>query len=124
MPVPVVYEGEITSLKQVEELVRPSLYKTGDWQTALEKAAEQSGSRMDYVEKQTESSNLAEGLYVKQEAGGIVEGRYKFVRSDFLQAIEASEGHWQDRPILPNQLADGVDIFAPVLEIDGAYDAP
>ena len=87
------------------------------------KGAAQSGNRPDMVIKQTENSNLAEGLYMKEESGGIVTSRFKYVRADFHQAIMASEGHWHDRPILPNSLADGVDIFAPILGQEGAYDA-
>jgi hypothetical protein len=37
--------------------------------------------------------------------------RYKFVRFDFLSAVLDSGSHWMRRPILPNQLADGVDLF-------------
>jgi len=75
------------------------------------------------VHQQTEDSDLAEGLYLKQEDAQSVVDRFKFVRSDFLQAIEASDGHWHDRPILANGLADNVDIFGPVLGVEGAYDA-
>lgn len=31
--------------------------------------------------------------------------RYKFVRRDFAQ-IQLDQGHWQDRPIVLNKLAD------------------
>ena len=89
----------------------------------LPRAAYASGSRADFVAAQTEHSNLAEGLYFKDEPAGAVCGRYKYVRADFLQAIEASDGHWLDRPVLPNGLADDIDIFAPELGIKGAYDA-
>ena len=88
----------------------------------MQDAADKSGSRMDFVTKQTEDSDLAEGVYIKHEDQGIVQGRYKFVRGDFLQVIQSSDNHWHDRPILPNGLADGVDIFAPVLGVEGAYD--
>jgi hypothetical protein len=124
MPVPVVHTGKLTTIDQVEALVRPSLYKSEDWRLALEESARWSGSRGDMVEKQTDDSDLAEGLYLKLEAEGEVLDRFKFVRGDFLQAIEASEGHWQDRPILPNRLSEGVDIFAPQLGLKGAYDDP
>ncbi|HYE40796.1 MAG TPA: DNA ligase, partial [Ramlibacter sp.] len=42
-----------------------------------------------------------------------VEGRYKWVRSDFVQAILDSGSHHSQRPMLPNQLAEGVDLYAP-----------
>jgi hypothetical protein len=53
------------------------------------------------------SSETMEGLYLKHEDGGRVVGRYKFVRSAFLQAAE----DWTDRPIEPNLLRPGVKLF-------------
>jgi len=120
----VVYTGALTSREQVDGLVARSLYKSPDWRSALMKAAEASASRADFVEKQTDDSDFAEGLYFKLEQGDRVEDRFKYVRGDFLQAIQAADGHWHDRPILPNDLADGVDIFAPELGVKGAYDDP
>ncbi|MGP6086021.1 RNA ligase family protein [Antarctobacter jejuensis] len=122
MPVPVLHMGELRTVKQVESFIRPSLYRTPDWEEALNRAAHASGSRLDMVDKQTERSDLAEGLYVKLERDGTVAERYKYVRAGFKQAIEASEGHWHDRPILENGLAEGVDIFADTLGLPGAYD--
>lgn len=124
MPVPVVYQGELTSAAQLESLVKPSLYKSADWREALREAALASGNRLAMVDRQTEDSDLAEGLYVKQEEGRSVTGRFKFVRADFIQAITDADGHWQSRPVLPNRLADGIDIFAPELAVKGAYDDP
>ena len=123
MPVPVVHTGEIRSVDQLVRLNQPSPYKSEGWRDKLSVAAERSGSRPDMADQQTEDSDLAEGLYLKQESADHVEDRFKFVRADFLQAIEAADGHWHDRPILPNGLADGVDIFAPSLGVEGAYDA-
>ncbi|MBL4645679.1 MAG: DNA ligase [Hyphomicrobiales bacterium] len=122
MPAPIVYQGIIATKFDIKALVKPSIYKSENWRSSLAIAAEKSGSRSDFVEKQTENSNMAEGVYLKLEDGAIVTDRFKYVRGDFLQAIEASDGHWQDRPILPNGLAAGVDIFAPVLGVKGAYD--
>lgn len=123
MPVPVLYEGTIFSLEELRSWVKPSLYKTENWKTALKAAAIHSGSRLDMVEKQTEDSLLAEGLYMKVEADGAVQQRLKYVRADFHQAILSSEGHWHDRPILANGLRETVDLFAPQLGQKGAYDA-
>ncbi|MEM7040538.1 MAG: hypothetical protein AAF570_26480 [Bacteroidota bacterium] len=46
-----------------------------------------------------------------EEAGKVIE-RYKFVRSSFSQKVDAAMEHWMDRPLCPNLLAEGVDIFA------------
>lgn len=60
------------------------------------------------------SSEVMEGLYIKYEEDGRVCGRYKFVRSSFTQVVEQEGIHWLDRPLEPNHLMDGVDIFAGV----------
>ncbi|MEL6306951.1 MAG: DNA ligase, partial [Chloroflexota bacterium] len=61
---------------------------------------------------ESDTSGLMEGLYLKIEADGVVEERYKYVRGDFLTKILESNTHWLSRPIIPNQLAPDVDIFA------------
>jgi hypothetical protein len=58
------------------------------------------------------SSQQMEGLYLKEEEGDRVVARYKFVRPEFLQTVEESGSHWADRPIEPNHLRAGVDLFA------------
>jgi hypothetical protein len=58
------------------------------------------------------SSETMEGLYLKKEENGRVIGRYKFVRTEFLQTVADSGDHWMNRPIEPNRLRDGVDLFA------------
>lgn len=60
---------------------------------------------------QCASNELMEGLYIKSEKDGRVIGRYKYVRSGFLQAVEDEGMHWTDRPLEPNRLRPGVDIF-------------
>ena len=60
---------------------------------------------------ETLDGRTMEGLYVKVEENGQVVERYKFVRWAFMQTLIDSDSHWMDRPIIPNQLADGVNIF-------------
>jgi hypothetical protein len=57
------------------------------------------------------STEWMEGLYIKWEEDGQVKERYKYVRGSFLQTVADSETHWMDRPIVPNQLRAGVDVF-------------
>lgn len=52
-----------------------------------------------------------EGLYIKVEPDDTVTARYKYVRSDFLTTILQSDGHWLNRPIIPNLLCPDVDLF-------------
>lgn len=55
--------------------------------------------------------DLVEGLYLRTELGGIVTGRAKFVRPEFVERVKLST-HWQQQTLVPNQLADGVDIWS------------
>jgi len=123
VPVPVVHIGAppsketIRGASKIQALIKPSLYKSQGWRSALDAAA--TGSRQDpaRVRRETDDSDLAEGLYLKHEDGDHVIGRYKFVRDGFLQAIASSGTHWQDRPVIPNDLAPGVDLFATSLSL-------
>src|SRR5262249_9660012 len=60
------------------------------------------------VTKQTD--NLMEGLYLRTEADGIVSGRAKFVRPEFVEKVKLST-HWQHQALVPNVLREGVDIW-------------
>jgi hypothetical protein len=53
-------------------------------------------------------------LYIKVEEEGTVVERYKYIRPAFLPAVFAAEGHWLSRPIIPNLLQDGADLFRTV----------
>lgn len=108
--VPVVWEGDGRDLRP-ESLVRRSLYKSDRWRERLVEACREHGLREDRTLAETDASDLAEGLYIKSEADGRVVGRYKYVRASFLTAVVDSGSHWLDRPILPNGLAAGVDLF-------------
>lgn len=109
--VPVVGRGQWSRIDALVALIRPSLYKTDGWREALAEAARRAGVDPDRAALQTDGSDLAEGLYVKHEADGVVRGRYKYVRASFLDVVVDSGSHWLDRPIIPNALADGVDIY-------------
>jgi hypothetical protein len=113
--VPVLAERAFGSLAELRGLMGRSLYKTALWRERLREAAAQGESaRFGSVERavsETDPSDDAEGLYVKVEEGGRVVERYKFVRASFLTSVLDSSSHWLDRPIVPNQLAAGVDIF-------------
>lgn len=65
--------------------------------------------------QQCDKSDLTEGLYIKVEENGRTIERYKWVRADFVQAILESARHHAEQPFVPNQLRQGVDIYAPVL---------
>ena len=109
--VPVLFEGDGKSLKRPGDWLRHSLYKSPRWKDTLTRLAADQGQNPAQVLKETDPSSLSEGLYLKIEENGIVQERFKWVRADFLQAIASSGSHWRDRPILPNQLAAGVELF-------------
>jgi hypothetical protein len=58
-----------------------------------------------------ECDNLMEGLYCRTEAKGHVSGRAKLVRTEFVEKVKQSE-HWQHQAMVPNELAEGADIWA------------
>jgi ATP-dependent RNA circularization protein (DNA/RNA ligase family) len=110
--VPVLWQGIATSLEHLQSLLTTSLYKSAQWRDSLVLACDEQSQNLELVRKQTDSADLAEGLYIKVEEHGRVVERYKFVRAEFLQAVVDSGSHWMDRPILPNRLRADVDIFA------------
>ncbi len=109
--VPVVYDGAARDEAHLLSLVRHSVYKSAGWRTALAHAIAQRGQSEAHVRRQTEDCDLAEGLYVKHEDDQQVLGRFKYVRPGFVQTLVGSDSHWHSRPILPNQLAPGAQLF-------------
>lgn len=62
------------------------------------------GLNVERVIRETDLDQTMEGLYIKEENSDIVLNRYKYVRGSFLSAVMNSEGHWLNRPIVPNRL--------------------
>lgn len=56
------------------------------------------------------TDNLMEGLYLRTEAAGVVTGRAKFVRPEFVEKVKQST-HWQHQAMVPNLLKEGTDIW-------------
>lgn len=110
--VPVLWSGFARDYNDLISLVRTSLYKSEDWQLALELAAGDAKYDFEKVKAETDMSRLSEGLYIKVEEAGIVARRLKFVRRDFVQQLLESGSHWMERPIVENQLASEVDIWS------------
>jgi RNA ligase len=110
--VPVLRAGTFTSLAELTALVGPSTAKTPHWRDALEQAATSAGVDASKALAETDSADDMEGLYLKREEGGVVTGRYKWVRPGFSSTVLDSGTHWLDRPIVPNQLADPGVLYA------------
>ena len=96
-------------------MVGPSLAKTPNWKHDFEATVAREGLDLASCWKQADKSDLAEGLYIKVEEDGQVVARYKWVRSDFVQAILDAQMHHSRQPYVPNLLAAGVDLYAPRL---------
>ena len=112
--VPVLWEGVVTDPRALPALVTGALYKSARWRDRLREAAIDARVDPERAAAETDPETTAEGLYIKVEdpAQGVVVGRYKWVRASFLTAVVDSGSHWLARPIVPNQLAEGVDLFA------------
>ena len=75
-------------------------------------AALEANVAQDRILLETDDADESEGIYIKVERDGRVTDRLKFVRQSFLTSVVDSGSHWIDRPIVPNQLAPGIDIFS------------
>jgi RNA ligase len=109
--VPVVHRGTLRTPRDLAKLLTTSLYITETHRDRLRAEAAVRDLNVERALRETDPTRDAEGLYVKLEEDGEVKGRYKFIRASFLQSVEAAEGHWLDRPIIPNGLRAGTSIF-------------
>lgn len=109
--VAVLWEGQPERPADITRHLGPSRFKTPLWRERLIAAAGAAGVPAAQVRAETDDFAAMEGLYLKIEEDGQVKGRLKWVRASFLSAIADSGSHWLDRPIVPNQLAEGVDLW-------------
>jgi len=107
-PVLVIAEGKFNSLAALKGMITKSNFTTAVSRLRhLEEAAALAGVTAEDAISHTDPSPDMEGLYIKWEEGGVVRGRYKFVRGSFTNAIMDQETHWHDRPIIQNKLVAG-----------------
>ena len=111
-PVQILWSGIWTRQMRFEDLIGPSHFKSAKWRQSLRDEADRCGYDWDLIWRHTDSSDRMEGLYVKWEENGIVRGRYKFVRHDFVSLIVSNDEHHDNLPPVPNRLAPGVDLFS------------
>jgi hypothetical protein len=110
--VPVLWSGHAESLDALVALVGPSLYKSPEWRARLREVCGERGLDAERIERETDPADHMEGLYIKvEEPAGVVAERYKWIRAGFLTRVVDSGSHWLSRPIVPNQLRAGVDLF-------------
>ncbi len=109
--VPVLLEGKLQSHKQLVGLLQQSHFIQVGHIDRLYQLCLEHGLDADRSIQQTNQSLLMEGLYIKVETPELTVARYKYVRPDFLTTILQSDSHWLSRPIIPNQLQDGANLF-------------
>jgi hypothetical protein len=109
--VPVLYEGQATTLDDLAALLGPSRYKGPNWRRRLVEACAAEGIGEEQAWLETDGTDLMEGLYIKVEDDDSLVERYKYVRASFLTSVRDSGTHWLRRPIVPNGLADDADLF-------------
>lgn len=107
----VLSESVFDSLKSLTGFLGKSHFISGSAADKLKKSCEQRGLNIEKALKETDTSGLMEGVYIKVEKGGEVKERYKYVRPSFLTSVVSSESHWLERPIIQNILKEGIDIF-------------
>lgn len=100
----VLATGKFKSLNDVLKYLGKSNYKTENHIEILRQTCLDLNLDPNTVLKETDNSNLMEGLYIKVEENGVVIDRMKYVRRSFCQALEESNSHWIDRPIVPNKI--------------------
>ncbi len=109
--VKVLHSGPLPTLSALQALLGPSHFIAPDHRDQLRAAAQAAGLDPEQVLRESDPSGLMEGLYIKVEENGTVIGRYKYVRPGFLQIVLDSGSHWMDRPLLPNRLRPGVQLW-------------
>ena len=103
--VPVLASGVFHTKESILRYMGNSLYITENHIETLRSLAEKQKLDAERQIRETDLSLTMEGLYIKAEADGVVKDRMKFVRNSFYQCLNESGSHWQQRPIIPNQLA-------------------
>lgn len=103
--VPVLHSGNKLPEEQVLEMSnRVSFYTGPNWENHLKEDVTDDR----YIQR----TPISEGVYLKAETAEHTIGRYKTVRPEFIQTIIDADEHHMDRRIIPNRLAEGVDIWS------------
>jgi hypothetical protein len=110
--VPVLYSGAMETREQMASLLCRSHFRSERWRDHFVKQVCSLELDLERAYRETDPSDLMEGLYIKIEEDGAVVDRFKFVRGSFLTVVENSNTHWLQRPIIPNRLSAGVDIWS------------
>ncbi len=113
----VLSQGYYQSVEEIQRWIGPSLFISEHPRQSLIRQCQKGGANPEITMQQTDLTGTMEGIYIKVEESDYVIDRLKLVRGSFLNTILDSESHWASRPIVANELEDGVDLF----EIGGYY---
>jgi RNA ligase-like protein len=106
--VPVLASLTPTKLSQLTGLITKPVYQTENWRSHLWDRCEKLVMDLAPVLKETDQSDLSEGLYIKHEQERQVLGRYKYVRYEFLETIINSGSHVMNREPIWNGASGGL----------------
>jgi hypothetical protein len=109
--IPVLHEGIAPTVSSILDRIGPSPLIGADALTHLREQCHEQGLDAERALQETDRSGLMEGLYVKVEERGVVTARCKYVRPGFRTAVVDSQSHWMNRPLIPNRLRPGSDLF-------------
>jgi hypothetical protein len=107
----VLHTGAVPGYAELVALSGSSAFISADHLHRLQQECARLGIDAELAVRETDPTMLMEGLYIKVEEEGRVTGRYKYVRAGFLQTVFDAGSHWLDRPIVPNQLRPGVELY-------------
>lgn len=107
----VLAQGYYKSAEEIARWIGPSLFISEQRREHFSMQCARSGVAEELSAKQTDLTGIMEGIYIKVEDGDYVTDRLKYVRASFLNTILDSDSHWVNRPIVPNCLADDVQLF-------------
>lgn len=105
--VPVISAFKPSSLNQIVSLIRKSKFQSEKWQEALQSQCHRMNQSLDKILKETDCSELMEGLYIKHEDDKQVIARYKYVRYEFVKLIVNMGSHLIDREPVYNTVLGG-----------------
>ena len=109
--VPVLGAGVFKTQAEVLKFIGKSAYFTENRFENLRAEAARAGVPYEEILKETDDSDLMEGLYIKVEADGKVVDRMKYVRYGYVQSAGVADGDWLKKPIVQNKLKDGAEAF-------------
>jgi hypothetical protein len=107
----ILHSGVVQGYTELVAMCGASDFISGDHLNCLRQECGRLGIDAELAVRETDPTTLMEGLYIKVEEEGRVTERYKYVRAGFLQTVFDTGTHWLDRPIVPNQLCSGVQLY-------------